>query len=214
MFCGIDANVFSKAKPFKSQCQLISSHLNSGTESLTASTNKSPMYSSNENSSPHSLPPHHLTSSFLLHSCSMLPCEVCPFPSVLSHLLLSRGIYTYMRSSSSPKDRWPSWLWRQVKVLLSNNFLVTKVAWVRLVITVVLLRYSKLTIHRVPLCSFIFLEFLGAFLLLPLCFVLRSANEGWNFFFVSSSGVNKIAEVPPRLGLGSFWLNNFTNPTK
>ncbi|PVH81890.1 hypothetical protein DL98DRAFT_570761 [Cadophora sp. DSE1049] len=28
-------------------------------------------------------------------------------------------------------DRWPSWLWRQVKVSLSNNLLVTKVAWVR-----------------------------------------------------------------------------------
>ena len=28
--------------------------------------------------------------------------------------------------------RWPSWLWRQVKVILTSLFLVTKVAWVRI----------------------------------------------------------------------------------
>ena len=27
--------------------------------------------------------------------------------------------------------RWPSWLWRQVKVHLNTDFLVTKVAWVQ-----------------------------------------------------------------------------------
>ncbi|XMA08440.1 hypothetical protein WAI453_001231 [Rhynchosporium graminicola] len=50
--------------------------------------------------------------------------------------------YLIILEDITSEDGWPSWLWRQVKVYLNNNLLVTKVAWVRV----------PLRSHEMPFC--------------------------------------------------------------